>query len=184
MLRRVARAAVRAVPWWAWVVLAFAAIGVVADRLVVVGGVAGAVAVIGLLVVAVRRAGRHDDPDWQQAERAAAQWCRDAGCRKVTLTSAGADGGIDVLTAEWAVQVKHTERRVGRPAIQQIVGAAIAVERHPAIVSTSGFTKPAVEFADEHRVALIELDRAGRGIRLNEAARRVGERRRGLLRRR
>lgn len=172
------------VPWWAWALVAFAAIGALADLTLAVAGVVGAVAVLVLLYVAVRHARGRGEFDWRDAERATAQWLREVGCRKVELTSAGADGGIDVLTDSWAVQVKHTERRVGRPAIQQIVGAAMAVDRRPALVSSSGFSKPAVEFADEHEVALVELDDHGRGQPVNATARHIGDRPRRLLRRR
>lgn len=144
----------------------------------VVAGVLGAVLVLGALAWLVRRGSRPLIGDWRDAERLAAGWLRSSGCRRVELTSAGADGGIDVLTAEWAVQVKHRSAPTGRPAVQQIIGAALAVDRRPAIVSTSGFTAPAIDFADDHDVALVELDSKARGRRVNASARDIGRRRR------
>lgn len=145
-------------------------------------GIVGAIGVVLLLVWFVRADRRVVDRDWQQVERDTATWLRTVGCRQVALTTAGADGGVDVLTSEWAVQVKHTERRVGRPAVQQIVGAALHVERRPAVVSTSGFTSPAVEYAVEHDVALVRLDDDGRGRPVTSAAREIGdEQRRGIV---
>ena len=148
-----------------------------------VAGLLGAIGVVLLLVWFVRADRGSGRRDWQQVERDTAAWLRTVGCRNVAMTTAGADGGVDVLTSEWAVQVKHTERRVGRPAVQQIVGAALHVERRPAVVSTAGFTSPAVEYAVEHDVALIRLDDDGRGRPVTSAAREIGdERRRGFAR--
>lgn len=118
--------------------------------------------------------------DWRDAEHAAAQWLRKAGCRDVDLTGGSADGGIDVVTAAWAVQVKHTSKRVGRPVAQQVVGASLTLGRHPAVVSTSGFTSPAIDYAEEHQVALLELDLDGRMHRVNPASERIGRRPRRL----
>ena len=145
-------------------------------------GLLGAICVVLLLVWFVRSDRGSIGRDWQQVEQDTAAWLRAVGCRQVAMTTAGADGGVDVLTSDWAVQVKHTERRVGRPAVQQIVGAALHVARRPAVVSTSGFTSPAVEYAVEHDVALIRLDEDGRGRPVTSAAREIGdERRRGVV---
>jgi predicted acetyltransferase len=142
------------------------------------------VGVLLAVIMLVRRMGRPRIRDWQAAELAAARWLRKAGCRRVSVTGGSADGGIDVLTAEWAVQVKHTAKRVGRPAVQQLVGAALSVDRLPALFSTSGFSAPAYAYADEHQVALFELDLHGRARGMNRAARQVGKRTRRLLPRR
>ncbi len=120
--------------------------------------------------------------DWRDAEIATARWLRRAGCRRVSMTGGSADGGIDVMTAEWAVQVKHTAKRVGRPAVQQLVGAALSVDRSPALFSTSGFSAPACNYALEHDVALFDLDLDGTAHGVNRPARRVGKRTRRLLR--
>ena len=149
-----------------------------AVQLIAVGVV---VAVLILMVVVRRR--RRRIRDWRDAEDAAARWLRRAGCRRVALTGGSADGGLDVITAGWAVQVKHTSKRVGRPAVQQLVGAALAIDRAPALFSTSGFSKPGIEYADAHDVALLEMDLAGNATRLNRPARRVGTRTRRVLRR-
>lgn len=169
-------------PWWIWAALALAAVGATQDRLR-----EGLIASITLAIAfVVRRVYRHFKTpavaDWRSAERAAAAWLRSNGCRRVYLTRAGADGGIDVLTAGLAVQVKHTARRVGRPTVQQVVGAAITVDRAPAVFSTGGFTAPAVDYAAEHDVALFHLHDNGAAEPLNRTARQVGHR--SFLRRR
>lgn len=153
-------------------------------RPIAVAGVVGALAVLWLLFRAVRGGRPAVIEDWQQAESLTASWLRSQGCRQVALTTAGADGGIDVMTQDWAVQVKHTAKRVGRPAVQQIVGAALDADRRPAVVSTSGFTQPAITYAQDHDVALVELGADGHGTLVTESANEIGERRRSLLRRR
>lgn len=156
------------------------------DQLVSIAGdgVVALVVVAGGAMVALaawriyRRVARSRIADWRDAEAAAASWLRRAGCRGVALTGAGADGGIDVVSTEWAVQVKHTANKVGRPAVQQLVGAALALERSPALFSTGGFTAPARAYADQHDVALVELGLDGRARPLNRPARRIGRRNR------
>lgn len=169
------------------VVLVAAAAVAVATRIedprrLVLAAVLAIAALAGLfgLLVLTRRLRRRRIRDWRDAELAAARWLRKAGCRDVALTGGSADGGIDVITVGWAVQVKHTSKRVGRPVAQQVVGASLALGRQPAVVSTSGFTAPAIDYADEHDVALLELDLDGRIHRLNPASRHVGKRPRRL----
>ena len=175
----------RFVPWWLGVALVVVVVAVVAafaaqadQRTQIAMGIAVSV-VVALLIT--RRVRRPRIRDWRDAETAAARWLRKAGCRRVSLTGGSADGGIDVITAEWAVQVKHTTKRVGRPAVQQLVGAALTLDRCPALFSTSGFSAPARVYAREHDVALFELDLDGRAYGINGPARRVGKRTRRLL---
>lgn len=144
------------------------------QRMVVIGAIAvGAMLVVLWLRMRLKRPRIRD---WRDAEDAAADWLRKAGCREVGLTGGSADGGIDVVTANWAVQVKHTGKRVGRPVAQQVVGASLTLGRQPAVISTSGFTAPAVIYAAEHDVALLELDLNGQVHRVNPPAHLVGKR--------
>ncbi|MFB0927556.1 MAG: restriction endonuclease [Acidimicrobiales bacterium] len=171
----------RSIPWWLRLGAA-AGLGFLvwqSDARTQIGAVLVA-AIAGLAMIA-HRVHRRRIRDWRDAERAAARWLRKVGCRRVSLTGGSADGGIDVITAEWAVQVKHTTKRVGRPAVQQLVGAALTLDRFPALFSTSGFSAPACAYAIDHDVALFELDLNGRAHGINRAARRVGKRTRRLL---
>lgn len=165
-------------PWWSRLAVAVTLVVVVArlERSSQIVAVTGLVAGTILAVSLYRRVCRPRIRDWRQAEEATARWLAKAGCRRVVLTGGSADGGIDVLTADWAVQVKHTAKRAGRPAVQQLVGAALAVERSPALFSTSGFTAPALDYALDHGVALFELDLKGKAYPLNQTARLVGRR--------
>lgn len=167
----------RRLPWWLWLSTASVVVAFVVGHTRV--GVAVAALLVGLVVLlTVRRAvTSRRVRSWADAERATADWLRRRGCRGVRLSSPGADGGVDVVTRGLAVQVKHTAGRVGRPTIQQIVGAALTLDLSPAVFSTSGFSAPAIVYADDHDVAIFLLHINGRADALNKAARRVGRRR-------
>jgi hypothetical protein len=62
--------------------------------------------------------------DWQAAELAAAAHLRGVGFVDAVTTSAGADGGIDVQSAEAAAQVEFYATPVGPPDVQRLKGAA------------------------------------------------------------
>ncbi len=166
----------RYAPWWLRLIVVAGAVFTVAraETQVQVGALVAVCAVVLLLII--RRVRRPRIRDWRDAEEAAARWLRKAGCRRVSLTGGSADGGIDVITSDWAVQVKHTAKRVGRPAVQQLVGSALTLDRSPALFSTSGFSAPACQYAIEHDVALFELGLDGRAHAINRPARRVGKR--------
>ena len=168
-------------PWWLRLATAGALALVIAGQPQPVQIAAGVALGLLLLAGAVWLVRRPRIRDWRDAETATARWLRKAGCRRVALTGGSADGGIDVITTEWAVQVKHTSKRVGRPAVQQLVGAALTLDRQPALFSTSGFSAPARAYAEEHQVALFELALNGSAHGVNRASHRVGKRTRRLL---
>lgn len=93
--------------------------------------------------------------DWQEAERLAAMALQQFGFRDATITMSGADGGIDVQSSKIVAQVKYTSQPVGRPIIQQIIGAAGG--RAAACFAKSGYTEQARVFADERGVALFVI---------------------------
>lgn len=167
---------VRWLPWWALVLVVAGAVGAARfwPAYAVSVLVAFGVSAIGWRVYRWRRA--PTIRDWQDAEHAAAVWLRRNGGRRVHLSGAGPDGGVDVITRDLAVQVKHIARRVGRPTLQQTVGAALTLDRAPVVFSTSGFSAPAVAYADEHDVAIFELYRNGDAAPMNQTARRLGRR--------
>lgn len=92
---------------------------------------------------------------WQDAEHLAAAALRQFGFVDANVTRAGADRGLDVVGGGVAAQVKYTGATVGRPLIQQLVGAAGS--RQTAFFARSGFTQHAVEEADRHGMALFTL---------------------------
>ncbi|MBO0979639.1 restriction endonuclease [Microbacterium sp. SD291] len=98
--------------------------------------------------------------DWQSAELAAVEHMRTLGFVDAQKTQAGADGGIDVESAEAAAQVKFYANPVGRPDIQRLRGAAHDY-RLAVFYSTGGYTGEAVAYADQARVALFQMDPYG-----------------------
>lgn len=150
------------------------------DSAIALIGLVAAVVIVAVTLWLVLRRPGSAEPEWQRFERDTAAWLDRVGCRRVEPTGAGADGGIDVLTERWAVQVKATSKVAGRPVIQQTVAAAVAVEREPVVVSASGFSPQAIEAAAMHQVALVDAS-TGRFERVNAQAHEIGLRRRRTL---
>ena len=73
-------------------------------------------------------------------------------------TPRGADGGLDLIGPTVAGQVKHTATPVSRPTMQRFAGAQ---HQHRIFVSRSGYSAPAVLYANEHRIALFSYDETG-----------------------
>lgn len=99
--------------------------------------------------------------DWQTMERASAAAMRALGFVDARLTPRGADSGLDVVSAEAVAQVKYQKDRVGRPALQRLVGAELKRKRLFYAFGDEPFASTAVEYADEHRIALFALDQRG-----------------------
>ena len=77
----------------------------------------------------------------------------------VRLTTRGADRGIDITgdksPRRVAVQVKHVDTPVGRPVLQQLIGAAQADGFTDAVLtSSSGFTTTVRDLAREHKSSI------------------------------
>ena len=93
--------------------------------------------------------------DWQQAERVAAAALRQFGFDDAATTKSGADEGLDVEGRSVAGQVKYTARPVGRPVLQQLVGAAHG--RVTVCFARAGYTAQALAFAEQVGMALFEI---------------------------
>jgi hypothetical protein len=85
-------------------------------------------------------------------------------------TTSGADGGLDVISARAAAQVKHHAAKVGRPPLQNLVGAA---PRHEFRIfyATAGYTAAAVTYADAEGMHLFRIAAGGEVVPENAAAR-------------
>lgn len=127
------------------------------------------------------RAGRQlfaADPmrmDPNQFEEFLAQLCRRDGCRDVRVVGGAGDLAADVLyTDPWGarrlIQAKRyaLSNRVGSGDVQKVNGTYRAAHGcdHAALVTTSGYTAGAVEFAGRPNVRIALLD----GSRLNSWA--------------
>lgn len=107
---------------------------------------------------------------WQVAEELAAWHLKELGFNNVSLTGAGADGGIDVAADDAAAQVKHYAKSpIGAPAVQQLRGAAVRKD-WALFYSLSGYTKSAVDYANAATVALFQYDQNGLVEPRNNAA--------------
>lgn len=95
---------------------------------------------------------------WSEAEALGLALMRALGFHDAVLTAAGADGGIDAASPSAVCQVKFHVASVGRPAVQQLHGAA---RGRTAIFLAPSFTGAAQQWAAESNVALFTLDVSG-----------------------
>ncbi|WP_026122986.1 restriction endonuclease [Nocardiopsis halotolerans] len=110
-----------------------------------------------------------------EAERFVAGWLRDRGFRGARTTPPSGDAGIDVSASGVSVQVKrYSTNAVGRPELQQLVGAA-PVGDTAVFFTSSRYTAAAAEYANQRDVALFTFDsEAGYPVRaVNRAAERL-----------
>lgn len=93
----------------------------------------------------------------REAELHAAALMRKSGISDARVTAYSGDGGIDVTSSSVVAQVKHQARPVGRPAVQQLHGAAVAQGKAGWFYSTSGYTPQAELFARQAGVRLLTI---------------------------
>lgn len=91
---------------------------------------------------------------WREAEKSVADWLSENGERNVCIGAGSHDGGVDVETNRWVVQVKHWSGKVGAPDVRQIFGVATVRQKHAMVVTMNGFTADARAFARHAGVAL------------------------------
>jgi uncharacterized Zn finger protein (UPF0148 family) len=96
---------------------------------------------------------------WQVAEAFVRDWMKQNGYRDARLTKAGADGGVDVMSARAVAQVKHHAKAVRLPEVQRIYGIAVAQGKKPLIFGSSGFTPAAQKWANQHGVECYRFPR-------------------------
>lgn len=109
-----------------------------------------------------------DGDSWQQAEHVAALALQHFGFPDARVTGPGTDGGLDVTGRSVAAQVKYTSVPVGRPVIQQLVGASGG--RQTAFFSRSGYSSHAIAEANRHGMALFKLTLPSTVTPVNAAA--------------
>lgn len=84
------------------------------------------------------------------AERFAAEVMVTLGYKDARVTQRGADGGIDISSARAVAQVKNWAKPIGRPHLQNLVGAAASIRSTELwFFSLSGYSRQAVAYADE-----------------------------------
>ncbi|MCU0154570.1 restriction endonuclease (plasmid) [Curtobacterium flaccumfaciens] len=107
------------------------------------------------------------------AEELAAGHMRAMGFTDARRTTAGADGGIDIIIATDAVaQVKHLAVPVGSPDVQRLRGAAHGIG-HAVFYASGGYSAQAVAAADRSGVALFTFATTGEANGANAHAERL-----------
>ncbi|MFD6091622.1 restriction endonuclease [Oerskovia sp. NPDC060338] len=100
----------------------------------------------------------------REAEHHVAEIMRWLGETSAQATEATNDGGLDVVGRHYAAQVKHYQGSVGRPAVQQLLGASRPDQLTPLFFTSGRYTDAAVEFADRTLVALFVYDAQARDV--------------------
>lgn len=98
------------------------------------------------------------------------------GYPDAVATTGGADGGIDVRSSRALAQVKWKGGGTGRPDVQKLVGARGTGSQQLFFFSAAGYSKQAVDYADEVGVALFTYDPTGAATAANPTAKLVLER--------
>lgn len=96
------------------------------------------------------------ESDARIAEYAAAIFMREIGFADASPTKASGDNGIDVYSADAVAQVKWHAKPVGRPDLQNLVGSSSQIHDGKKLLffSRKGFSREAVQFADQMPIAL------------------------------
>ncbi|WP_421734484.1 hypothetical protein [Cellulomonas sp.] len=109
------------------------------------------------------------DPQWRDAERFAERHARTVLARTdVRVTGPGSAIELDLVGIDFAARVEHRRSPVGRQDLEDLRAAAgsfVAV-----FYSRSGFTKTAVLWAEEHRLALFGYTDTGYASPVNPCA--------------
>jgi len=82
------------------------------------------------------------------------------GDLEAAVTPDGPDSGLDVVGEWYCAQSKfYADRPVGRPEVQQLLGASIPLSLTPVFcVFLGGYTEGAIAFAESTEVLLYEFD--------------------------
>lgn len=109
-----------------------------------------------------------------QAELNAASVMRSWGFIDATSTTGGSDGGIDVRSRNALAQVKWRAGLAGRPDCQRLVGArANDTTKQLIFFSASGYSKQAVDYANQVGIGLFVYDPTGEVTAVNAAASKI-----------
>lgn len=107
----------------------------------------------------------------EEAERNAAEQMRYLGFLDAHVTLGGPDAGIDVRSSYAVAQVKWKTAQTGRPELQNLYGARGAAHHLRMLYfSASGYSKSALEYAEEHDIALFTYQPDGELNDANELA--------------
>lgn len=106
----------------------------------------------------VQTPARMDNFHPYEYEKYCCRWANELGARKITVTQQSIDGGIDLDGPEHVGQVKMHGVPVGVPSVRQLYGVAQSVGKKALFFTTMGYTRAAIEFANENDIALFVAD--------------------------
>lgn len=93
------------------------------------------------------------------AEEFVVAWLKSRGFLDAKSTPFTRDGGVDVTTREWVIQVKlYSTKNVSVQEVREIVGVSSTLNKRPAVFTSSGLTLEANKFAEVARVAVVHFD--------------------------
>ncbi|WP_206489786.1 restriction endonuclease [Rhodococcus sp. KRD162] len=99
------------------------------------------------------------EPRHQRAEREMARVMRNMGFHDAREMSGRHDSGIDIMSMSAIAQVKMHFKAVGRPALQNLVGArGVDHSKQLIFFSYEGYARTALEYANEVGMALFTFD--------------------------
>jgi hypothetical protein len=108
----------------------------------------------------------------RDAELNAADQMQLLGYADARAMPVGADGGIDVFSKHALAQVKFKQSAAGRPDLQRLYGArGDQMHKHLVFFSLSGYSQPAIDYANTHHIFLYAYKLSGAIIPQNEIAR-------------
>lgn len=100
-------------------------------------------------------------PSWV-AEEAAADWMRRHGFRDATVMTGGVDTGVHVIASRAVAQVRTSLTPVGPEDLSRLVRDSRAMSGcHRIFFSLSGYSEEAMDYAEEHGIALLVAGRNG-----------------------
>lgn len=109
----------------------------------------------------------------RDAELVARDWMVYYGFDDAKATPVGSDHGIDVTSSRAIAQVKFKGSKTPRSDIQLLHSNTVTFGKRGLFFSWGGYAKPAIEFANEVRIALFMYDMQGEPQPVNETARYV-----------
>lgn len=90
----------------------------------------------------------------REAEIYVSKYMQFYGATGVTETRFSRDGGVDVDSDLFVAQVKHQEAKVGVKAVRELFAVASVAQKQPLFFAKVGFSKDAVEFANNVGISL------------------------------
>lgn len=96
----------------------------------------------------------------REAEKLVQEWLVKLGFPEARVTQYSQDGGVDVLTDEFAVQVKRWRKgnNLGVRDVRELFGVATKLGKRPMFFTTSSASSAAMAEANELSIPIIQFD--------------------------